>query len=210
MQLRHPRACDDTGGGDLYHLIMSRLLRISACATVVLAVALTALFTTRAPDPAQAAITSTSPIDGAWLAQAPTEVELSYTAPVDLVLSHVSVWDRFGTAVNTGQPILVKPEKLRQPVKITAVGDVTVAYHVTFVDGAELAGTLRFSVGIGKAAGTGATMAPSATNTSTTAAVAGSTHQHGVDPISAALLVLDGVVALAIILLLMRRARPPE
>ena len=51
---------------------------------------------------------------------------------------------------------------------------MTVAYHVTFVDGAELAGTLRFSTRSGNAGGELAASPP------------GSAHQHGIDPISAA------------------------
>jgi hypothetical protein len=44
---------------------------------------------------------------------------------------------------------------------------------------------------------------------------AGSAHQHGVDPVSAALLAIDGVVALAVVVLLLRRppprpSRPPS
>jgi methionine-rich copper-binding protein CopC len=187
---------------------MSGLLRVGAFATVALAATLTALLAARSPDTAKAAITSTSPMDGARLAQAPAEVELSSTGPLVLDQSHVSVWDGSGTALNNGEPILVVPERLRQPVTITTAGDVTVTYHVTFIDGAELAGTLHFSVGIGRATGTGASMEPSAATTNTNDAVSGSTHDHGIDPISAAMLVLDSVVAIAVIVVLVRRPRP--
>jgi methionine-rich copper-binding protein CopC len=187
---------------------MSRLLRNSGYATVALVVALTPLLAARTPGPAHAAITSTSPIDGARLAQPPVAVELSTTAPLVPGLSHVSAWDRAGTALNSGEAILVMPETLRQPVNITDTGDVTVTYHVTLVDGAELAGTLRFSVGTARASGTAASMAPSGATPSSNDAVAGSTHQHGIDPISAATLVLDGVVAFAAIVLLVLRPRP--
>jgi hypothetical protein len=37
---------------------------------------------------------------------------------------------------------------------------------------------------------------------------AGSAHQHGVDPVSAALLAIDGVVALVVVVLLLRRPPP--
>ena len=37
----------------------------------------------------------------------------------------------------------------------------------------------------------------------------GSAHPHGVDPVSAALLAIDGVVALAVVVLLLRRRPPP-
>jgi hypothetical protein len=38
---------------------------------------------------------------------------------------------------------------------------------------------------------------------------AGPGHQHGVDPVSAALLAIDGIVALAVVVLLLRRPPPP-
>jgi hypothetical protein len=40
------------------------------------------------------------------------------------------------------------------------------------------------------------------------AVTAGSGHQHGVDPVSAALLAIDGVVALAVVVLLLLRPPP--
>ncbi|HZN17518.1 MAG TPA: copper resistance CopC family protein [Micromonosporaceae bacterium] len=150
------------------------------------------------PDPA--AVTSTSPADGAVLTQAPTEVVLSLHGAVDLGRSHVSVRDTAGTAVSSGQPSLVTPERLRQPVSITATGEMTVAYHVTFAGGAERVGQLRFSVASG--AGSAAAPAPAG-------AVAEPSHEHGVDPLSAVLLALDGVVALTVVVLLLRRPRVP-
>jgi methionine-rich copper-binding protein CopC len=186
---------------------MSRLLRISVYGTVAIVVTLTPFVAALTPDPAQAAITSTSPIDGAWLAQPPAAVELSSTVPLVPDLSHVSVLDRSGTALNSGRPILVVPETLRQPVNITTAGDVTVTYHVTLVDGAQLAGTLRFSVGTLSLSGIVPAIAPSTATTNSNEAVAGSAHRHGIDPISAAMLILDGVAVLAAIVLLMRRPR---
>jgi methionine-rich copper-binding protein CopC len=187
---------------------MSRLLRISGYATVAIVVTVTPFVAARTPDPAQAAITSTSPIDGAWLAQPPAAVELSSTVPLVPDLSHVSVSDRSGTALNSGRPILVVPETLRQPVNITTAGDVTVTYHVTLVDGVQLAGTLRFSVGTGRPSGTAPAIAPSTATTNSNEVVAGSRHQHGIDPMSAGLLILDGAAVVAAIVLLMLRPRP--
>ena len=198
---------------------MHRLSRLSAgAAAAALAVAVAVVLTMfdaarsqdRAParDRAPAAITSTNPADGAVLARAPTAVELSFAAPVNPDLSHVAVQDSSGSSVNAGRPRLVMPERLRQPVNISAAGGVTVSYHVTFVDGTELAGRLYFSVESGNVAGPGATNGPSPATTNTVDAVAGPPHQHGVDPISAALLAADGIVVLAAVALLMRRPRP--
>jgi methionine-rich copper-binding protein CopC len=210
------------------------LLLVAACAIVVLAVGLAVSSAQRPPSPGRAAaLTSTDPADGAALVRAPSGVELSFTAAPDPDLSHVSVRDGSGTALDAGRLRLVQPERLRQPIHGTAAPpggsvDVTVSYHVIFTDGRELAGTLHFSVGIRVAASPGAGREPSTVDAATDAdaaakadaagnaeVAAGSAHQHGVDPVSAALLAIDGVVALAVVVLLLRRpppqpSRPPS
>jgi copper resistance protein C len=209
------------------------LLLVAACAIVVLAVGLAVSSAQRPPSPGRAAaLTSTDPADGATLVQAPSGVELSFTAAPDPDLSHVSVRDGSGTALDAGRLRLVQPERLRQPIHGIAAPpdrsvDVTVSYHVVFTDGRELAGTLRCSVGTRLPAGPGAARGPSTVDAATDAAAAkaeaarnaevaaGSAHQHGVDPVSAALLAVDGVVALAVVVLLLRRpppqpSRPPS
>ncbi len=110
--------------------------------------------------------------------------------------------------MNVGQPILIRPERLQQPVNITGAGDVTVTYHVTFVDGAELVGTLRFTVEAESKASTNPSMTPSTATANTDEVVSASPHEHGIDPMSAVMLVVDGVVALAAIVLLVHRPRP--
>jgi hypothetical protein len=97
-------------------------------------------------------------------------------------------------------------------------------------DGAALerapTGVEHFRVGIRAAAGPEAAREPSTVDATTDASaakadaagnaeVAGSAHQHGVDPLSAALLAIDAVVALAVVVLLLRRpppqpSRPPS
>jgi methionine-rich copper-binding protein CopC len=200
------------------------LLLVAACAIVVLALGLAVSSAQRPPSPGRAAaLTSTDPADGAALVRAPSGVELSFTAAPDPDLSHVSVRDGSGTALDAGRLRLVQPERLRQPIHGTAAPpdgpvDVTVSYHVIFTDGRELAGTLRFSVGTRSAASPGAAREPSTVDATTDAATAdaagkaevaaGSVHQHGVDPVSAALLAIDGIVALAVVVLLLRRPPP--
>jgi methionine-rich copper-binding protein CopC len=203
------------------------LLLVAACAIVVLAVGLAVSSAQRPPSPGRAAaLTSTDPADGAALVRAPSGVELSFTAAPDPELSHVSVRDGSGTALDAGRLRLVQPERLRQPIHGTAAPpdgsvDVTVSYHVIFTDGRELAGTLHFSVGARLAAGPGAAREPSTVDPATDAdaaaeanaagnaeVAAGSAHQHGVDPVSATLLAVDGVVALAVVVLLLRRPPP--
>jgi methionine-rich copper-binding protein CopC len=215
-------------------LTRPRLLLVAACAIVVLAVGLVVSSAQRPPSPGRAAaLTSTDPADGAALVRTPSGVELSFTAAPDPDLSHVSVRDGSGTALDAGRVRLVQPERLRQPIHGSAAPpdgpvDVTVSYHVIFTDGRELTGTLHFSVGIPAAAGPEAAREPSTVDATTDAdasakadgagnaeVAAGSAHQHGVDPLSAALLAIDGVVALAVVVLLLRRpppqpSRPPS
>ena len=130
-------------------------------------------------------------------------MEVAFTDQVDTSRSHISVRDGSGAIVAVGGPRLVTPQRLLQPIHIVTSGEVTVVYHVTFVDGAKLAGTLRFRAVPGPAA---AVSQPSA-GTVTGDAVAAAAHSHGVDPISAALLVADGLVALVAVILLVRRPR---
>jgi methionine-rich copper-binding protein CopC len=168
--------------------------RLAAVAVAVLAVALAA-FVAR-PSDTPRTLASTVPAAGSTVAQAPAEVELTFTAPVVAARSHVAVHDRSGSALQQGDPRVAEPDRLRQPVRGAVAGEVTVAYHVTFVDGAELAGTLRFTTRSGNPAG---------------ARAAGpAPHRHGVDPLSAILLAVDGIVALAVLVLLLRRPRRPR
>ncbi len=195
---------------------MPRLLRIGGCVSAAAAVALAVWFGVRSHAEPHAALVSSYPADQAALTQPPAEIDLAFTNPVDLSLSHVSVLDRSGTAVTAGQPRLVTPERLRQRVRTTDIGEVTVAYHVTFVNRAELAGTIRFDVGNQAATQRVTAGRPSAAQAEDAAAediaaqdaAAGAGHQHGVDPVSAALLVLDGLVAIGVIVLLRVRPRP--
>jgi len=163
---------------------------LTAGAVVALAVGLAVILADRATDPVPGAVASTSPADGATLARAPIEVGLSFTGPVDPARSHISVT---GPARTAGALVQTSPERLSQPIAVTVGGEVTVAYHVTFTDGAELAGSLRFTAGSGNAYGR---PGPAAA------------HQHDIDPISAGLLLVDGIVAVTVGILLMRRPRP--
>jgi methionine-rich copper-binding protein CopC len=173
---------------------MRRLPRVAAGgAAVALAVGFAATQAYGPPEHGRAAVTSTSPADGATLARPPSEVALSVTGPVDQGRSHIVV-DGSGAASARTAGVLrqTAPGRLSQPIAVTAAGEVTVAYHVTFTDGAQLAGSLRFTAPSGDAAGR-----------------PGSGHEHDIDPVSAGLLVVDGIAALAVVVLLMRRPRRP-
>jgi methionine-rich copper-binding protein CopC len=178
-----------------------RWYAIAACAVVL--AGWWAVGTGRPPDfarspAARSVVTGTQPANGAALAGPPTGVELSFSAAVDPDRSHVSVRDGSGAAVGTGEPRLVTPDRLRQPVAIASAGEVTVDYHVLLVSGERVAGTLRFSVETATATGSEAVVA---------AAPAAGAHRHQVDPLSAGLLILDGVVVLVVLALLARRPR---
>lgn len=174
-------------------------------AVVVLVVALTAFSALRGPAPA--ALISASPPDGVTLLRAPTEVELSFTGPLDPRQSHVSVRDGAGMSLNVGRPGLVVSNRIRQRVSVADAKDVTVVYHVTFVDGAQLAGTLRFTVATEGRATSRAGVGPSGAGPGTDATESGPAHQHGIDPLSAVLLALDGAVVLAVLVLILRPPR---
>jgi methionine-rich copper-binding protein CopC len=186
------------------------LLRATACAILVLAVGLAVASGWRPPaaggTAAAVTLTTTDPADGAALVRAPGWVELSFAAAPDPDVSHVSVRDASGTELAAGRLRLVGPQRLRQPVHATAIGVVAVAYHVIFTDGRELAGILLFSVGTG--GGAEASAAVAAAEAGIAAQATGAGHQHGVDPVSAALLALDGIVVLAVVVLLLRRPPP--
>ncbi|MGN9910231.1 copper resistance CopC family protein [Phytohabitans sp. LJ34] len=149
---------------------------------------------------AQGGLTASTPAAQAALAAAPAAVELTFSAVPAAADSHVAVVDESGAKVDTGELALVAAGTLRRPVSIGAAGDYTVAYHVEFEGGGEAKGILRFSVG------TGAPPPASDRAVEVATAAVSDTHGHGVDPIGATLLVIDGLVVLVVVgLLYLRR-----
>jgi methionine-rich copper-binding protein CopC len=169
-------------------------LAAGAVVAVALAVGVTLVLAEGSQNRDRVAVTSTSPADGATLARAPTEVSLAFTGPVDPNRSHILVTDGSGAASarTAGALRQTTPQRLSQPISVPAAGVVTVAYHVTFTDGAVLTGSLRFTVGSGNDTGQ---------------AAPASEHRHDIDPVSAGLLVADGITVLAVVVLLLRRPR---
>ena len=190
---------------------MPWLPRLAAGAAVALAAGVALMLLTEDRD--RAAVTSISPAGGATLAQAPTEVDLAFTGPVDPNRSHVLVTDGSGAPLTTGALQQTGPQRLSQPISVPAAGEVTVDYHVTFTDGAALTGSWRFTVGSGTVgSGTvGSGTVGSGTAGSSTAGsgqpAPTSGHQHDIDPVSAGLLLADGITVLAVLVLLLRRPR---
>ncbi|MEE3922654.1 hypothetical protein V2I01_42720 [Micromonospora sp. BRA006-A] len=106
-----------------------------------------------------------------------------------------------------GEPRPSGDRSLVQTVRSAERGDVVVAYHVVLADGSEKSGTLWFSVGTGvRPAGV----------PDQGAEAAAPLHEHGIDPLSAVLLLINAVVvfvAVAMLVLRPRRAssrRPPR
>jgi methionine-rich copper-binding protein CopC len=150
-------------------------------------------------------VVSSFPVDGTALDSAPAEVRLTFGAAPDAAESHLAVYDSTEARLNSGPLRGSGKDGLRQAVRPAARGDVVVAYHVVLSDGTELAGQVRFSVGTGLAPARADNPVVARAN----AAVAG--HRHGVDPIGATVLVVDGIVlAGAVILLFLRPARRPK
>ncbi|MDM4719264.1 copper resistance protein CopC [Micromonospora sp. WMMA1363] len=150
-------------------------------------------------------LTTSDPAADATLATTPAAVELTFTGEPELTDSHVVVLDARAAEVSTGEPRRADRWTLRQPVTPGVTGDLTVAWHVSFHDGGESRGTLRFSVG------TGRPPAPAGPALDRAATDLLDSHLHTVDPLSAVLLLVNGVVVLgAATLLAVRDPRRPR
>ena len=144
-------------------------------------------------------VATSDPADRSALGTAPAAVNLVLSAVPDPGLSHVSVVDADRRQVGSGDLSLVGERQLRLPVRITARGNYTAAYHITFEDGSELTGVVRFSVGTGVSP-----PVPDAAGQRADEELA-QQHNHDIDPMSGVLLVADLVVLVAVALLLLRR-----
>ncbi len=152
---------------------------------------------------AEPGLTAAAPAAGAVLDTAPAEVGLTFADDVQPELSHVTVLNAAGINIVEGEYQLPEPQRISMPVRIVAPGDYTVAYHVTFPDGTQVTGAHRFSVGTG--------VAPAPLDAAARLAVTEEVteHAHTIDPLSAWLIVIDGVVLLGVLVLLLLR-RPKQ
>ncbi len=147
---------------------------------------------------AQDGLVASDPDDRAVLTAGPRGVRLAFSSAPIAADSHVWVVDDAGSAATAG-PLSIAPGKaLWQPIAVHAPSDVTVAYHVAFEGGGEASGILRFSVGTGRPPAPARAGPPA------------DPHAHGIDPASALLLAVDGLVALGVLALLwLRRPTAP-
>jgi len=152
-----------------------------------------------APASADGGLTGSDPRAGAALTAAPAAVALTFADPVDLAGSHVALLDDDGVPVEAGEVRQGPDRTLTLPVSVEGPGNLTVAYHVSFADGGDASGSLRFSVGTGVAPPAPSDVVARAT------ADAIATHQHSIDPLSAFLLFVDGVAVVVVLALLYLR-----
>lgn len=150
--------------------------------------------------PAQATagdgVTTSDPPAQAVLSTAPREISLSFSGTPDQDRSHLVVVDDAGRRVSSPDEPTRRGDSLTQAVSIERPGDYTVAYHVTFTDGREADGWRRFSVGTGRPPGP-LSPADRAANAELV-----TSHQHGPDPISAILLVVNALVVAGVLVML--------
>jgi methionine-rich copper-binding protein CopC len=160
---------------------------------------------TPTPGWAAAGLVSSTPANGSALADPPAAVELTFASRPDPAQSHVAAYDSAGTSLDSAKLTGTGSASLRQPVAAAAHGTVVVAYHVVLAGGDEATGQIRFSVGTGSPPSTGDSAAQNA------AEAVVNQHQHGADPLSAALLVVAALVLVGAILMLERPSlrRPP-
>lgn len=170
---------------------------VTALASV--GVALTVAAVTRQSDGTPARVLTVDPGDGAVLTAAPDAVTLRLSTGADSVLSHVTVRDSTGNPVNDGRVRADGRTGLRQSVRLAGPGDYSIAYHITFTNGQDATGILRFSVGTG--------VPPQGITDVPDPILDDADHAHGIDPLGATLLVVDGLALIAVLVLLLRPRR---
>ncbi|WP_237234381.1 copper resistance CopC family protein [Rothia nasisuis] len=165
-------------------------------------------------NPAQAhdELLATNPADGSTLAQAPAELELTYSGDIMDVdgANQVRVTNAAGDSVTSGDPE-IDGTAIRQPLSTSAAeGTYTVTWRVVSSDGHPIQGTFTYTVGDASAAT--ASAEPSAENTDSA-----STSSADTDPVSQAtgglpmplkiVLVLVAVAALGSVLTVVLKNR---
>lgn len=156
---------------------------------------------TAAEGAAGAAVTASDPVAQAVLTTAPREVTLTFSVTPDADRSHLAVVDERGRRVSSPDEPDRQGTSLTQAVTIDGSGTFTIVYHVSFTDGTELDGWRRFSVGTGRPP-----PPPSRAEREANADLV-TGHRHGVDPVSAVLLVVNALVVAGVVVLL-RLTRP--
>ncbi|GAA0458462.1 hypothetical protein Aca07nite_64830 [Actinoplanes capillaceus] len=160
-----------------------------------------ALAFTPAPVAADATLIVAEPAPGAVLSTAPPAVDLRFGAEVSAPDSHVVVMTADGRDVSEHAATPLGPQRLSVQLRPGASGDLTIGYHVVFLDGASTSGAYRISVG------TGVSPAPLSAEAQRAVTMSVTGHGHQIDPASAVLLLLDGAVLAGALFLLWVRPR---
>jgi copper resistance protein C len=89
------------------------------------------------------------PAVGATVAQAPTEVTLWFTQPLEPAFAGCAVSNAAGERVDTGQVAVdpKDPQELHVPLKALPPGEYKVSWHVVSVDTHRTIGDFSFTVG---------------------------------------------------------------
>ena len=89
------------------------------------------------------------PAVGATVSQAPAEVTLWFTQPLEPAFAGVAVTNAAGQRVDTGQVAIdpKDPQELHVPLRPLAPGDYKVSWHVVSVDTHRTEGDFSFTVG---------------------------------------------------------------
>ena len=120
--------------------------KILAGAAVV-AVVFGALVAGAGPAAAHASLESTSPSAGAVLAEAPEQVALTYSEPVEVSLGAVRVYDSNAERVDEGGVRHDGGDTVVQPLSSLADGSYVVTWRVVSADGHPIHGAFTFQVG---------------------------------------------------------------
>ena len=123
----------------------SRKLLIAALG-VVAAVAMAA------PASAHVVLQSTEPAPSAQLRDAPKEVLLRFSEPVELPDGAVRLYDSDGTRVDGGARAVVRGESVALPLDRIGLGGHVVTWRVVSSDGHPIRGAFTFRVGTGGSA----------------------------------------------------------
>ncbi|MFF1868880.1 copper resistance CopC family protein [Kitasatospora herbaricolor] len=145
-------------------------------------------------------LTAVTPGDGSAVAQAPAEVQLTFSGRLtaESVFAQVSSAD--GGSVTRG-PARVDGQRLIVPVSAGAEGTYLVVYRLALGGGREVSGRTGFTVGPVPLVGASSDLADAADGADA------HDHGHAEGPWNGALLVLDGVLVVGAVLLMVRRPR---
>ena len=97
------------------------------------------------PAAAHASLTDSTPEDGSTLAEAPTEITLEFSEPVQSDFVHVAVLNSADSHHEDGEPV-VGGNTVTQAVNELAAGDYRISFRVVSADGHPVTAVLTFTV----------------------------------------------------------------